>query len=129
MEFTQTLHSNLDAGSRGLLDSRTLAKMKRRPLLVNFARGGLIVEADQADALDRVLLRGAALDVLAEDSPDLRHHALAGRDDLILTPHVAFYSETALEDLRLISAANITAFLEGRPRDVFRLVTPMAGAA
>jgi lactate dehydrogenase-like 2-hydroxyacid dehydrogenase len=48
---------------------------------------------------------------------------------VILTPHVAFYSETALEDLRRISAANITAFLEGRPRDVFRLVTPMAGAA
>jgi hypothetical protein len=35
---------------------------------------------------------------------------------------VAFYSETALEDLRRISAANITAFLEGRPQDVFRLV-------
>jgi phosphoglycerate dehydrogenase-like enzyme len=124
-----TLHCNLDAGSRGLLDSRAFAKMKRRPLLVNVARGGLIVEADLADALDRGLLRGAALDVLAEDSPDLRHHALAGRDDVILTPHVAFYSETALEDLRRISAANITAFLEGRPRDVFRLVTPMAGAA
>jgi phosphoglycerate dehydrogenase-like enzyme len=124
-----TLHCNLDVGSRGLLDSRAFAKMKRRPLLVNVARGGLIVEADLADALDRGLLRGAALDVLAEDSPDLRHHALAGRDDVILTPHVAFYSETALEDLRRISAANITAFLEGRPRDVFRLVTPMAGAA
>ena len=119
-----TLHSNLEAGSRGLLDARAFAKMKRRPLLVNVARGGLVVEADLADALDRGLLRGAALDVLAEDSPDLRHHALAGRDDVWLTPHVAFYSETALEDLRRISAANITAFLEGRPRDVFRLVTP-----
>ena len=124
-----TLHCNLDAGSRGLFDSRAFAKMQRRPLLVNVARGGLVVEADLADALDRGLLRGAALDVLAEDSPDLRHHALTGRDDVILTPHVAFYSETALEDLRRISAANITAFLAGRPRDVFRLVTPMAGAA
>ena len=119
-----TLHCNLDAGSRGLLDARAFAKMKRRPLLINVARGGLVVEANLADALDRGLLRGAALDVLAEDSPDLRHHALAGRDDVLLTPHVAFYSETALADLRRISAANITAFLEGRPRDVFRLVSP-----
>jgi D-3-phosphoglycerate dehydrogenase len=117
-----TLHCNLDAGSRGLLDARAFAKMKRRPLLVNVARGGLVVESDLADALDRGLLRGAALDVLAEDSPDLRHHRLAGRDDVLLTPHVAFYSETALEDLRRISAANIAAFLDGRLRDVFRLV-------
>ena len=119
-----TLHCNLDAGSRGLLDARAFAKMTRRPLLINVARGGLVVEADLVDALDRGLLRGAALDVLAEDSPDLRHHALAGRDDVLLTPHVAFYSETALADLRRISAANITAFLEDRPRDVFRLVSP-----
>jgi D-3-phosphoglycerate dehydrogenase len=117
-----TLHCNLDAGSRGLLDAKAFARMERKPLLVNVARGGLVVEADLAAALDASLLRGAALDVLAEDSPDLRHHPLAGRDDVWLTPHVAFYSETALEDLRRISAANITAFLEGRPQDVFRLV-------
>ena len=117
-----TLHCNLDAGSRGLLDRAAFAKMGRKPLLVNVARGALIVEADLADALDRGLLRGAALDVLAEDSPDLGHHPLIGRDDVLLTPHVAFYSETALEDLRRISAANIAAFLDGRPDAVFRLV-------
>ena len=66
--------------------------------------------------------------MLAEDSPDLGHHPLFGRDDVLLTPHVAFYSESALEDLRRISAANITAFLEGRPDDVFRLVPAPAGA-
>ena len=123
-----TLHCNLDAGSRGLLDRRAFGKMKKKPLLINVARGALVVEADLATALDGGLLRGAALDVLAEDSPDLRHHLLAGRDDVLLTPHVAFYSETALEELQRISAANITAFLEGRPQDVFRLVTPAAGA-
>jgi len=117
-----TLHCNLDAGSRGLLDRAAFAKVGRKPLLVNVARGALIVEADLADALDRGLLRGAALDVLAEDSPDLGHHPLIGRDDVLLTPHVAFYSETALEDLRRISAANIAAFLDGRPDAVFRLV-------
>ena len=98
-----------------------------KPLLINVARGALVVEADLAEALDRGLLRGAALDVLAEDSPDLGHHALVGRDNVLLTPHVAFYSETALEDLRRISAANITAFLEGRPDAVFRLVPAPAG--
>ena len=123
-----TLHCNLDAGSRNLLDRSAFEKMKKKPLLINVARGALVDEADLAEALDRGLLRGAALDVLAEDSPDLGHHPLFGRDDVLLTPHVAFYSETALDDLRRISAANITAFLEGRPDAVFRLVPAQARA-
>ncbi len=122
-----TLHCNLEAGSRSLLDRRAFAKMKKKPLLINVARGALVVEADLAEALDQGLLRGAALDVLANDSPDLGHHPLIGRDNVLLTPHVAFYSETALEDLQRISAANVTAFLEGRPEAVFRLVPAPAG--
>ncbi len=124
-----SLHSNLDAGSRGLVDRAAFAKMRRRPALINVARGGLVVEADLVAALDAGLVRGAALDVLAEDSPDLGHHPLVGRRDVLLTPHVAFYSESAMNDLRRLSAANIRAFLEGRPDDVFRLVTPAAGRA
>jgi D-3-phosphoglycerate dehydrogenase len=119
-----SLHCNLEASNRGLLNRAAFARMQKKPLLVNVARGALIVEADLADALDRGLVAGAALDVLAEDSPDLARHPLAGRRDVLLTPHVAFYSEAALEDLRRISAANIRAFLEGRPDDMFRLVTP-----
>ena len=119
-----SLHSHLDAGSRGLLDRAAFAKMRRKPLLLNVARGALIVEADLVEALDRGLIAGAGLDVLTEDSPDLARHPLAGRRDVLLTPHVAFYSESALADLRRISARNIRAFLDGRPADVFRLVTP-----
>lgn len=119
-----SLHCNLEAANRGLLDRAAFARMRRKPLLVNVARGALVVEADLVEALDRGLVAGAALDVLAEDSPDLARHPLAGRRDVLLTPHVAFYSESALEDLRRISAANIRAFLEGRPDEMFRLVTP-----
>jgi D-3-phosphoglycerate dehydrogenase len=104
------------------VDRGAFAKMQRRPRLVNVARGGLIVESDLVAALDAGRVSGAALDVLAEDSPDLGHHPLVGRGNVILTPHVAFYSEAALDDLMRISAANIRAFLEGRPEDVFRLV-------
>ncbi|MGH8249395.1 MAG: C-terminal binding protein [Steroidobacteraceae bacterium] len=124
-----SLHCNLDAGSRGLLDREAFARMRRKPLVLNVARGGLIVEPDLVDALDRGLVAGSALDVLAEESPDLRHHPLVGRCDVLLTPHVAFHSETALEDLRRISAENIRAFLEGRAGDVFRLVSTTEGAA
>lgn len=123
-----SLHCNLDANSRGLLNRAAFARMRRKPLLLNVARGALIVEPDLVEALDRGLVAGAALDVLTEESPDLQRHPLAGRRDVMLTPHVAFYSESALADLRRISAANIRAFLESRPGDVFRLVTPAGNA-
>ncbi len=119
-----SLHCNLSAANRGLLDRAAFARMRRKPLLLNVARGGLIVEPDLVEALDRGLIEGAALDVLVQDSPDLLHHPLAGRSDVLLTPHVAFYSESALADLRRISAQNIQAFLEDRPNDVFRLISP-----
>ncbi|MGH8135020.1 MAG: C-terminal binding protein [Steroidobacteraceae bacterium] len=124
-----SLHCNLDAGSRGLLNGAAFARMRLKPFVVNVARGGLIVEAELVRALDAGQVSGAALDVLAEDSPDLARHPLAGRADVLLTPHVAFYSEAALDDLRRISAQNIQAFLRGRPGDVYRLVqVPVAAA-
>ncbi|HEX9706272.1 MAG TPA: C-terminal binding protein [Steroidobacteraceae bacterium] len=122
-----SLHCNLNAANRGLLNRAAFARMRRKPLLLNVARGGLIVEPDLVEALDQGLISGAALDVLAQDSPDLLHHPLAGRRDVLLTPHVAFYSESALNDLRRISAQNVRMFLEGRPDQVFRLVSQAAG--
>lgn len=122
-----SLHCNLNDTNRGLLNRAAFARMRRKPLVLNVARGGLIVEDDLVQALDQGLVGGAALDVLAQDSPELLHHPLAGRPDVLLTPHVAFYSEAALADLRRISAQNVRAFLEGRPDEVFRLVSPAGG--
>ncbi|MFO0576234.1 MAG: C-terminal binding protein [Polyangia bacterium] len=118
-----SLHCSLGAGSRGLLDRAAFARLRRRPLLINVARGALIDEAALVEALDTGRIAAAALDVLTEDSPDLAHHPLSGRTDVLLTPHIAFYSESALADLRRISAKNLCAVLEDRPGDVFRFVT------
>ena len=116
-----SLHCNLHPGNLGLLNRDAFARMRLKPLLINVARGGLIVEADLVRALDDGQVSGAALDVLAQDSPDLGRHPLAGRADVLLTPHVAFYSEAALADLRRISAQNIGAYLQGTAR---RRVSP-----
>jgi D-3-phosphoglycerate dehydrogenase len=119
-----SLHCNLDANSRGLLCREAFARMRPGTLLINVARGALIVEHDLVQALDEGRVGGAALDVLVEDSPDLASHPLAGRPDVLLTPHVAFLSESSMDDLRRISAANIRHALEGRPAEVFRFVAP-----
>jgi D-3-phosphoglycerate dehydrogenase len=119
-----SLHSNLTASNRYMLNRAAFARMQRKPLLINVARGALIVEADLVEALDQGRIAAAALDVLTDESPNLAEHPLAGRPDVLLTPHVAFYSESALADLRRISAQNVRAFLDGRPGEVFRLVSP-----
>jgi D-3-phosphoglycerate dehydrogenase len=123
-----SLHCNLGPESRGMLGQEAFAQMRRRPLLLNVARGGLVDEAALLEALDAGLIAGAGLDVLATDSPDLAHHPLAGRPDVLLTPHVAFYSDTAMAELARISAGNITAWIEGRAGDVFRWVVRPASA-
>jgi len=117
-----SLHCNLGPQSRGMLDRAAFAQMARRPLLLNVARGGLVDETALVEALDAGVVSGAGLDVLATDSPDLARHPLGGRADVLLTPHVAFYSDTAMAELARISAGNIRAWFEGRPDAVFRWV-------
>jgi len=117
-----SMHCPLLPDTAGMLDATAFARMHCRPVLINVARGGLIVEKDLIEALDTGRISGAALDVLSEETPDLQTHSLCGRRDVLLTPHVAFYSETALANVRRISADNIRYFLEGRVDDVNRLV-------
>lgn len=109
-----SLHCNAAADAAPLLGAAEFALMRRRPLLINVARGRLIDERALVAALDEGRLAGAALDVLREEPPDLDGHPLRGRDDVILTPHVAFNSDQSLKDVRRISAQNILHFLDGR---------------
>jgi D-3-phosphoglycerate dehydrogenase len=117
-----SLHCPLQPDTAGMLDADAFARMERRPMLINVARGALIVEKDLIAALDTGRISAAALDVLAEEPPDLGEHPLCGRRNVLLTPHVAFYSETALANVRRISADNIRYFLEGRFDRVNRFV-------
>lgn len=117
-----SVHCALLPETAGMFDAPVFAAMRRRPLFINVARGGLVVEAALVRALDHGQVAGAALDVLAEDDPDLATHPLRGRADVLLTPHVAFYSEDALRKIRRISADNIRWFLEGKRERIDRLV-------
>jgi lactate dehydrogenase-like 2-hydroxyacid dehydrogenase len=117
-----SLHANLSTDNASLIDGSAFLKMDRRPQLVNVARGGLIDEKALVYALDNRLISGAALDVLADEPPKLKKHPLLGRENVILTPHVAFYSDQALFENRKISALNIKHFMNGRFDQVFRFV-------
>jgi phosphoglycerate dehydrogenase-like enzyme len=109
-----SLNCNLSAENRNLIDATAFAQMTRRPVLINCARGGLIDEAALNEALDAGQISGAGLDVLADEPPDFADLKLANRDNVILTPHVAYYSDSSWLESRKKSASNIRNFLDGR---------------
>ncbi len=107
-----SVHAPLQPATRGLMNAKTFAKMKKGAFLINTARGPLVDEPALIAALDSGHLGGAALDVvmtepLAKDSP------LIGRDNVILTPHTAFYSVEALEELQTKCASDVARVLSG----------------
>jgi D-3-phosphoglycerate dehydrogenase len=109
-----SVHAPLMPATRGLINAAVLAKMKPTALLINTARGPLVDEQALIGALDAGRIAGAALDVLATEPPPA-NSPLLGRDNVILTPHTAFYSEEALNELLTKCASDVARVLSGEP--------------
>ncbi len=117
-----TLHAPLIAATRGMIARAEFQAMKRRPLIVNTARGGLVDEADLVEALDEGWISGAGFDVVTTEppSPDNPLARAAGRHNVILTPHVAWASDEAQQALADQLMDNIENFVAGRPSNLVR---------
>jgi glycerate dehydrogenase len=101
----------------GFVNADLLARMKPTAFFLNAARGGLVNEADLADALNRGIIAGAGLDVVAHE-PMLADNPLLSAKNCIFTPHLAWASLAARQRLMGIVAGNIAAFLAGSPTNV-----------
>jgi glycerate dehydrogenase len=117
-----TLHSPLTPQTRNMIAMPEFRAMKRRPLIINTARGGLVDEAALVQALDQGLISGAGFDVAtgeppSSDNPLMR---IAGRPNVILTPHVAWASDEAQQALADQLMDNIENFVAGRPSNLVR---------
>jgi len=117
-----SLNCGLTKDNEHMVGADAFQQMLRKPVIINCARGDLIDEKALIDALDTGQISGAGLDVLEQESPDLSSSRLLGRDNVILTPHVAFYSDASMLDNRRISTANVRNFLDGKNEDVRRYV-------
>jgi phosphoglycerate dehydrogenase-like enzyme len=108
------LATPLTPETRGLIDARRLALMKRSAVLVNIGRGALVDEAALIAALERGGIAGAALDV-AEKEPLPASSALWVLPQVILTPHVSGVGPRYWERSMELFARNLRAYLDGRP--------------
>jgi D-3-phosphoglycerate dehydrogenase len=104
-----TLHTPLTDATRNIIDGRALAKMKRGVRLINCARGGLVVEADLAAALDEGQVAGAAIDVFVEEPAT--ENPLFGRDNFVATPHLGAATAEAQENVALEIAEQMADLL------------------
>lgn len=111
-----SLHCPLTDETAKLVNTQTLSWMKPSALLINTARGGLIDETALAEALVQGRIAGAALDVLSTEPPPQHHPLLASTvPNLIITPHVAWASQQAMQRLVGQLAENLQAFLQQKP--------------
>ena len=107
-----SVHAPLMPATRGLINAAAFAKMKKGAIIINTARGPLIDEEALVAALDSGQLGGAALDVV-DDRAAAEGRRLIGRDNVILTPHTAFYSVEALKELQTKCATDVARVLCG----------------
>ncbi len=115
-----TLHSPLLPGTRDMIAIAEFRKMKRKPLLINTARGGLVVEKDLVQALDEGLISGAGFDCVTTEPPPADHvfNTILGRPNVIVTPHIAWASQEAMQGLWQQVISHIESFHAGRPTNV-----------
>ena len=109
-----TLHTVLNDDTRHLIGAAELAGMKPGALLINVSRGDLVDEPALVSALDNGHLGGAGLDVYAKEplTPD---HPLFDRPNVILLPHLTFWTAEAMQRLEDDTYARLQELIEGRP--------------
>lgn len=115
-----SLHCPLSDKTRDLFDKRAFEKMKKTAILINVARGAVVVEKDLSDALINGEIAAAGLDVLSPE-PMAKDSTLLKIQDsgkLIVTPHLAWASTQARTRCLDEAKKNIVSWMEGKPRNI-----------
>ena len=131
-----TLHVPYNKSTYHLINKDTLKLVKHGAILINTSRGSVVDTEALIEALDKKALAGAGLDVIEGEelikeekqllydpknlevlSNLVKSHILLSRDNVVFTPHIAFYSQEALERILETTVQNITSFISGKPQN------------
>jgi D-3-phosphoglycerate dehydrogenase / 2-oxoglutarate reductase len=107
-----SVNCSLNETTRGLLDRRALSLMKPGSIFVNTARGGIVDESALADALRGGTIRAAGVDVFDREPP--LGSPLIGAPNVVLTPHIAAYTDEATDAANLLAAQVVVDYMQGR---------------
>jgi D-3-phosphoglycerate dehydrogenase / 2-oxoglutarate reductase len=123
-----SVHTPLTEETKGLIGKNQFSRMKRSALILNTSRGQIIDEMALIEALQKGMIEGVALDVV-ETEPIRPDHPFLSMENVLLTPHVAWYSEEASSDMRRKAAAAVRDVLLKREYPKYlvnRSVKPLA---
>jgi len=108
-----TVHVPLNKETRNMISTNQLKKMKKKAILINAARGGIVDEKALFKALMKKEIAGVGLDVL-EEEPIQKDNQLLYFDNVIITPHMGWYSEDTVDEVQRIAAEQVLQCLEGK---------------
>ena len=112
------LHCPLNDSTRGMINAEKLAMMKPTALLVNVARGPVVVEKDLAAALENGVIAGAAIDVFDKEPPLDTASPILHAPNCLVTPHVAFATQQSMSLRAEIVFDNLAKWMEGHQINV-----------
>ncbi len=134
-----SLHVPDNKFTHHLINRKNIGLIKKGALLINTARGGVVETEALLMALDKKILAGAGLDVVEgenlimeekqiaydKETADemlslVKNHILLSKENVIFTPHIAFYSQEAIERIMEVSAENVLAFVSGQPKNIVK---------
>jgi len=111
-----SIHCPLNDSTRHLIGDEAFKKMEKKPFLINTSRGPIIDGKALIQALEQGLISGAGLDVLEKEPPDSQSPLLK-MENVVLSPHIGFYSEESISELKRRTAKNVSDVLMGRGPD------------
>jgi D-3-phosphoglycerate dehydrogenase len=116
-----SIHCTLTPETTGLIGENEFRKMKKTAFIIDVSRGAIIDESALVTALDRGWITGAGLDVFSEE-PLKTHNPLLAIDNVILTPHLAWYTKEAFERLESETIQRTSDILQGKtPKNVVNI--------
>ncbi|WP_448667978.1 2-hydroxyacid dehydrogenase [Aerococcus viridans] len=113
-----SVHLPLNDETKHLLNKDKLSLMKESAVMINVARGPIIDDAALADLLNDGKIAGAGIDVFDGEPPLPADYPLLSAKNAILTPHVGFLSDEAMELRAQIAFENTQAFINGKPQNI-----------